>query len=205
MYCTHCKYTSFDYLPTCPRCGRDWSEEKKDLNLMWVEPSVYEGKHQRQVVTSPPDQPQPTQAASDSKAPSIPAEKPAQAQPSQSIPTTSAAPLLEANQNPEEEISFPGLDDLVHFQSQPEASDPSKKQVPSDPEESSPEPNLSASPGQQTPGPEEDEPLDLSTLVYDLGLEIEENLEEELERSAKSSPASGPNPAPPDRSLPDQS
>ncbi len=40
MYCKSCKYTSFDHLQACPRCGQDWSEVQKALNLDWlVEPA----------------------------------------------------------------------------------------------------------------------------------------------------------------------
>jgi len=40
MYCKSCKYTSFDHLQSCPRCGQDWSEVQKALNLDWlVEPA----------------------------------------------------------------------------------------------------------------------------------------------------------------------
>lgn len=36
MYCSKCKYTSFDNLGKCPKCGDDWSELKKKINLEWV-------------------------------------------------------------------------------------------------------------------------------------------------------------------------
>jgi hypothetical protein len=38
MYCRKCKYTSFDYLETCPACGYVWANERKDLNLEWLKP-----------------------------------------------------------------------------------------------------------------------------------------------------------------------
>lgn len=36
MYCSKCKYTSFDNLDKCPKCGEDWTELKKKINLEWV-------------------------------------------------------------------------------------------------------------------------------------------------------------------------
>jgi len=39
MYCPKCKYTSFDHLDQCPKCGRDWASERKALNLDWLVPS----------------------------------------------------------------------------------------------------------------------------------------------------------------------
>ncbi|MGM0611638.1 MAG: hypothetical protein ACQES5_11220 [Thermodesulfobacteriota bacterium] len=36
MYCSKCKYTSFDHLDKCPKCGQNWSETKKALNLEWL-------------------------------------------------------------------------------------------------------------------------------------------------------------------------
>ncbi|WP_045216276.1 hypothetical protein [Desulfonatronovibrio magnus] len=36
MYCPKCKYTSFDYYASCPKCGRDWTSEKKQLGLEWI-------------------------------------------------------------------------------------------------------------------------------------------------------------------------
>ena len=40
MFCRKCKYTSFDYLDTCPECGFDWKQQKKNLNLDWLKPST---------------------------------------------------------------------------------------------------------------------------------------------------------------------
>ncbi len=37
MYCSKCSYTSFDHLSNCPKCGLDWTEEKKKLNLDWLQ------------------------------------------------------------------------------------------------------------------------------------------------------------------------
>ncbi len=36
MYCFKCKYTSFDHFSKCPKCGRDWSEDKKKINSDWI-------------------------------------------------------------------------------------------------------------------------------------------------------------------------
>lgn len=38
MFCLKCKYTSFDYLDSCPECGFNWKQQKKDLNLDWLQP-----------------------------------------------------------------------------------------------------------------------------------------------------------------------
>jgi hypothetical protein len=40
MKCTKCKYTTFDYVDTCPRCGKDISGEKAKLNILSVKPST---------------------------------------------------------------------------------------------------------------------------------------------------------------------
>ncbi|MFP4168538.1 MAG: hypothetical protein ACLFSY_06785 [Desulfonatronovibrionaceae bacterium] len=36
MYCLKCKYTSFDNLNKCPKCGQDWTATKKKINLEWI-------------------------------------------------------------------------------------------------------------------------------------------------------------------------
>lgn len=36
MYCPKCKYTSFDHLEKCPKCGNKWNEIRKTLNLDWL-------------------------------------------------------------------------------------------------------------------------------------------------------------------------
>ncbi|WP_457570613.1 hypothetical protein [Desulfovulcanus sp.] len=36
MYCNKCNYTSFDHLPTCPKCGYEWDGDREKLNLKWV-------------------------------------------------------------------------------------------------------------------------------------------------------------------------
>jgi hypothetical protein len=40
MKCTKCKYTTFDYVDTCPRCGKDISGEKARLNILSVKPNT---------------------------------------------------------------------------------------------------------------------------------------------------------------------
>ncbi len=37
MYCTKCKYTSFDSLESCPKCNTSWEEDRKFFNLTWIE------------------------------------------------------------------------------------------------------------------------------------------------------------------------
>ena len=39
MKCPKCKYITFDYLDTCPRCGKDMSEEKAKLNIFTIKPN----------------------------------------------------------------------------------------------------------------------------------------------------------------------
>ncbi|MFW6147969.1 MAG: hypothetical protein ACOC6B_06215 [Thermodesulfobacteriota bacterium] len=39
MKCPKCKYTSFDYLDLCPRCGKDITEEKAKLHIMSIKPN----------------------------------------------------------------------------------------------------------------------------------------------------------------------
>ncbi|MFO7718302.1 MAG: hypothetical protein ACQESV_10125 [Thermodesulfobacteriota bacterium] len=39
MFCSKCKFTSFDHADACPRCGADWSATKKQLDLHWLRPN----------------------------------------------------------------------------------------------------------------------------------------------------------------------
>lgn len=39
MKCPKCKYITFDYLNTCPRCGKDMAPEKERLNISSVKPN----------------------------------------------------------------------------------------------------------------------------------------------------------------------
>ena len=47
MYCVKCKYTSFDHLENCPKCGYDWMETRKNLNLDWL-PTPLETENSQQ-------------------------------------------------------------------------------------------------------------------------------------------------------------
>ena len=40
MKCPKCKYSTFDYVDTCPRCGKDMSEEKIKLNIFSIKPNT---------------------------------------------------------------------------------------------------------------------------------------------------------------------
>jgi hypothetical protein len=40
MKCPKCKYSTFDYVGTCPRCGKDMSEEKSRLNIFSIKPNT---------------------------------------------------------------------------------------------------------------------------------------------------------------------
>jgi hypothetical protein len=40
MKCPKCKYTTFDYAETCPRCGKDLSAEKAKLHIMAIKPNT---------------------------------------------------------------------------------------------------------------------------------------------------------------------
>lgn len=36
MYCKKCKYHAHDHISTCPKCGTNWEETRKDLHLAWM-------------------------------------------------------------------------------------------------------------------------------------------------------------------------
>jgi len=38
MKCPKCSYATFDYLDTCPRCGKDMTAEKAKLNISSIKP-----------------------------------------------------------------------------------------------------------------------------------------------------------------------
>ena len=40
MKCPKCKYTTFDYTDTCPRCGKDISGEKAKINILAIKPNT---------------------------------------------------------------------------------------------------------------------------------------------------------------------
>lgn len=42
MYCKKCKYTSFDHVTACPKCGTDWEEARKSLYLNWINANGYQ-------------------------------------------------------------------------------------------------------------------------------------------------------------------
>ncbi len=42
MYCPKCKFTSFDHLATCSKCGYDWQQIRADLNLAWLQTSGFD-------------------------------------------------------------------------------------------------------------------------------------------------------------------
>ena len=39
MKCPKCKFTTFDYLDTCPRCGKNMAAEKANLNIFSIKPN----------------------------------------------------------------------------------------------------------------------------------------------------------------------
>jgi hypothetical protein len=52
MFCPKCKYTSFDYLKKCPKCGQDWTLIRQHLNLDWlVPPESYDSSPETESVS----------------------------------------------------------------------------------------------------------------------------------------------------------
>lgn len=183
MYCTHCKYTSFDYLPSCPRCGRDWTGAKKALNLDWVVPSAPERRHQRQV---PEAGPPPAASFSD---PDQSQEEPYM--PGYEARSSSSPPHLNpqrrsgahASDGGEDELDFPDLDALLHPQA---ASQPAEQSSPGAHRPADIQAPKKTDPrGLADEEPEPEDVLDLSSLVHDLGLEADES--EPSERKTQSS------------------
>ncbi len=41
MFCSKCKFTSFDHLPKCPKCGFEWTKAREDLQLSWLQAAGY--------------------------------------------------------------------------------------------------------------------------------------------------------------------
>ncbi len=36
MFCPKCKYTTFDHFNSCPKCGYEWEDIRKELSLDWL-------------------------------------------------------------------------------------------------------------------------------------------------------------------------
>lgn len=53
MFCPKCHFTSFDHLDNCPKCGYDWTETKKMLNLDWI---IAQPIHEPQTESQDPNQ-----------------------------------------------------------------------------------------------------------------------------------------------------
>ncbi|MBS3778799.1 MAG: hypothetical protein KGY41_00230 [Desulfovermiculus sp.] len=212
MFCTHCKYTSFDYLPSCPLCGRDWTSEKKALNLDWLVASAPEGKHQRQVdqgeanvsfaasasetwsasLQSKPDIKQPTAPSSQSYPPQDLEEgHTAQGQP-RDQKQSHISNTQDFNEN---ELDFPELDELLQTQnpSGPQPP-PSGSTVQDTPDRSKSNPSdVPAGPKQED---EDNDFLDLSSLVHDLDLDMDESDNAKTYRNQGTSSHSSPHKSP---------
>ena len=209
MFCTHCKYTSFDYLPSCPRCGRDWTQEKKALNLDWLVASAPEGKHQRQVdqeetnasfaagtseTWSAPWQTKPDikqQTAPNSR--SYPPQDLKEGHAAEGRPRDQKQSPLSHNQDfNENELDFPELDELLQPQNPPGPHPPpSGSTVQDSPDQSASNPSdESAGPKQED---EDEDFLDLSSLVYDLGLDMDESDDAKSPQNQRTSSQSSPN------------
>ncbi len=167
MFCISCKYTSFDYLPACPRCGQDWTREKKVLNLDWVVQSAPESKHQRQIADPTSHSPSQSYAFASQGPQNIflhqRPEQPLSPDPHKNpdlSPATSQAfdqgsqpestqPGQASSELEEDDLDFPDLDDMLASQTSSSASNQS----------------------QEAHSAEDEEILDLGALVTDLGLE----------------------------------
>jgi hypothetical protein len=42
MYCTKCKFTTFDHSLSCPKCGLEWNALRERLNLAWITAPGYD-------------------------------------------------------------------------------------------------------------------------------------------------------------------
>lgn len=175
MFCTRCKYTSFDYLPSCPRCGRDWTEAKRTLNLEWVVASAPERRHQRQVPENEAGLPPTASRSGSDQGPGEPFGAGHEARSSSPQPHLDAqsGSHVHENNGGEDELDFPDLDSLLHPQaaSQSPEQSPAEAYGPADMQSpQKPEPR-----GLANEEPENDDVLDLSSLVHDLGLEADES------------------------------
>ncbi|MFW6325541.1 MAG: hypothetical protein ACOC0T_02225 [Desulfovermiculus sp.] len=186
MLCTHCKYTSFDYLPSCPRCGRDWTGAKKALNLDWVVASAPERRHRRQVPENEDGTPLSALFSDREQSPKEPFGAGHEARPSSSQPhlDSQRQPDVNASDGGEDELDFPDLDTLLYPQSalqSPEQSPPEASNPVDGPGQEKTEPQ-----GPAAEESENEEILDLSSLVHDLGLEVDES--KTSEHKPRSSP-----------------
>jgi hypothetical protein len=41
VFCTKCKFNSFDHLSKCPKCGLDWKDAREALQLAWLQSEGY--------------------------------------------------------------------------------------------------------------------------------------------------------------------
>lgn len=41
MYCKKCKYYAHDHISTCPKCGANWEDTRKELHLNWLTKASY--------------------------------------------------------------------------------------------------------------------------------------------------------------------
>ena len=185
MFCIHCKYTSFDYLPSCPRCGRDWTQEKKALNLDWVVASAPEGKHQRQVRPQEQDVSFPGAAFGTWSAPG---EAQPEAEPSaapMSRPDASSPQLTDSRTadrgrddqdrgSTENELDFPELDELLQPENTTQSQEPPSRRRPQAGTDQA-GPDQADGARSSEPEEQEDDFLDLSSLVHDLGLDMDDS------------------------------
>lgn len=217
MFCIHCKYTSFDYLPSCPRCGRDWTPEKKALNLDWLVASAPEGKHQRQVDQgeastslaasaseswSAPLQSNPDirkASAPGSRLKSNPDQDQEEAHSFEGQPRDQKQSHFSYSQDlNENELDFPELDELLQPPNpqgaQPPPSGSSGSTVQYAPDRSASNPSdVPAGPKQEE---QDDDFLDLSSLVHDLGLDMDESDDAKSHQNKRTSSQSSPNKSP---------
>ncbi|MFO7878255.1 MAG: hypothetical protein R6U55_16935 [Desulfovermiculus sp.] len=175
MYCIHCKYTSFDYLPSCPRCGKDWTETKKALNLDWVVASAPERRHQRQVPENEAGLPvSASLSGTDQPRREMPGvgHEAQSSSPKLHIDTQKRSQMHDSDAG-EDELDFPDLDTLL----QPQAASQSPDQSPAEASNPAdmPDPKEAEPQGPAAKESDKEEILDLSSLVHDLGLEADES------------------------------
>jgi hypothetical protein len=186
MFCIFCKYTSFDYLPSCPRCGKDWTQSKKALNLDWVVASAPERRHQRQVPENEAGSGIPSSLSGSDQNQKEPREigNEARTASPQFHFEPQKRPEMSENDGGEDELDFPDLTTLLHPQA-PSQNPEQAQTEPPDPADMT-RPEKSEPRGAAEKKAENDEILDLSSLVHDLGLEVDEP--EDSENRSQSSP-----------------